>query len=350
MHVETYSRQNGWDFSKPQIRGAFLARRSLLHPDEIMMSPRRTPFSSLDDLRSFQDKQQLMFCRKVFDKQLADAAECHLEHPVDACSWKQPECRNFDGFRVRCAQCRMGAEHRGLPHSTVSYIQTTKQLLARVIGFECRCLIHGEPDRNGSHSYPWLMAAHLAAGIAADSPEEFEKYLLDLQPHVRKCLSLSPSTTFSIDIETCYPVDTVHNSPIAEYKQGMKELATKFDTQTIRTVAKLHDQFGHPSAKALAHELHMRQCPKSWVACAKIYTCEWCATQRKPGLVRVAAIPRAQFFNHVVDTDIYIVKWQGKKRRIQAIMDEFTRFEAEARIKRETVQCEIKGFEKLWLG
>ena len=86
----------------------------------------------------------------------------------------------------------------------------------------------------------------------------------------------------------------------------------------------------------------MRKCLKSWVACAK--------TQRKPGLVRVAAIPRAQFFNHVVDTDIYIVKWQGKKRRIQAIMDEFTRFEADARVKRETVQCEIKGFEKLWLG
>ena len=137
MRVETYSKQNGWDFSKPQIRGAFLARRSLLHPDEIMMSPRRTPSSSLDDLRSFQDKQQLMFCRKVFDRQLADAAECHLEHPVNACSWKRPEWRNFDGFRVRCAQCRLGAEHRGLPHNTVSHIQTTKQLLARVIGFEC---------------------------------------------------------------------------------------------------------------------------------------------------------------------------------------------------------------------
>ena len=162
------------------------------------------------------------------------------------------------------------------------------------------------------------MAAHLAAGIAADSSEEFEKYLLDLQPHVRTCLSLFPSTTFSMDIETCYPVDTERDSPMAEYKKGMKELAAKFDAQTIRTVAKLHDQFGHPSAKALAHELHMRKCPKSWVACAKIYTCEWCATQHKPGLVRVAAIPRAQFFNHVVDTDIYIVKWQGKKRRIQA--------------------------------
>ena len=295
----------------------------------------------MNDLQSFQDKQQLKFCRKVFDKQLADAAECHLEHPVDACSWKQLEWRNFDGFRVRCAQCRLGAEHRELPQRTVSYIQTTKQLLARVIGFECRCLTHGEPDRNGSHSYPWLMAAHLAAGIAADSSEEFEEYLLDLQPHVRTCLSLSPSTTFSMDIETCYPVDTERDSPMAEYKQGMKELAAKFDAQTIRTVAKLHDQFGHPSAKALAHELHMRKCPKSWVACAKIYTCEWCATQHKPGLVRVAAIPRAQFFNHVVDTDIYIVKWQGKKRRIQAIMDEFTLFEAEAPINER--QCNVKS-------
>ena len=95
VRVETYSKQNGWDFSKLEIRGAFLARRSLLHPDEIMMSPRRTPSSSLDDLRSFQDKQQLMFCQKVFDRQLADAAECHLEHPVNACSWKQSEWRNF---------------------------------------------------------------------------------------------------------------------------------------------------------------------------------------------------------------------------------------------------------------
>ena len=95
----------------------------------------------------------------------------------------------------------------------------------------------------------------------------------------------------------------------------MKELATKFDAQTIRTVAKLHDQFGHPSAKALAHELHMRKCPKSWVACAKIYTCEWCVTQRKPGLVRVASIPRAQFT---------LSSGKGRNVAFQAIMDELT--------------------------
>ena len=105
----------------------------------------------------------------------------------------------------------------------------------------------------------------------------------------RVCLCHRP-TTFSIDIETCYLVDTVPNSPIDEYKQGMKELATKFDAQTNRTVAKLHNQFGHPSAKALAQELHMRKCPKPWVACAKICTCEWCPTQLKPGLVRVASL------------------------------------------------------------
>ena len=63
------------------------------------------------------------------------------------------------------------------------------------------------PIGTAPHSYPWLMAAHLAAGIAAD------------QPNVRTCFSLSPSKTFSIDIETCYPVDTVPNSSIDEYKE-----------------------------------------------------------------------------------------------------------------------------------
>ena len=53
----------------------------------------------------------------------------------------------------------------------------------------------------------------LCGRVTADLPEEFEKYLLQLQLQVLMCLSLSPSKTFSIDIETCYPVDTVHNSP-----------------------------------------------------------------------------------------------------------------------------------------
>ena len=65
----------------------------------------------------------------------------------------------------------------------------------------------------------------------------------------------------------------------------------------------------------------------------------------------ILAIPRAQFFNHVVDTDIYIVKWQGKKTSHSSDHGRVHTFlRPQARIKRETVQCEIKAFEKLWLG
>ena len=46
--------------------------------------------------------------------------------------------------------------------------------------------------------------------------------------------------------------------PLTIPKQGMKELARKFDAQTIRTIAEVQDQLRHPSAKALARELHVR--------------------------------------------------------------------------------------------
>ena len=46
--------------------------------------------------------------------------------------------------------------------------------------------------------------------------------------------------------------------PLTIPKQVMKELANKFDAQTIRTVAEVQDQLRHPSAKALVRELHVR--------------------------------------------------------------------------------------------
>ena len=49
--VETYSKQNGWDF--PSLRFVVHFWRGVLFfiPKKIMMSPRRTPFSSFDETR-----------------------------------------------------------------------------------------------------------------------------------------------------------------------------------------------------------------------------------------------------------------------------------------------------------
>ena len=120
------------------------------------------------------------------------------------------------------------------------------------------------------------------------------------------------------------------------YKDLMTELRAKFDHVLLRKISKLHDQFGHPSAKALAKELTKRKCPKELILCAGVYTCPTCFAVSKPALSRVAALPTAQFFNHVVDSDNFVVKWAQRNRRIQSIMDEATRFEADVRLRRET--------------
>ena len=66
-----------------------------------------------------------------------------------------------------------------------------------------------------------------------------------------------------------------------EMKELLKDLRQKFDLVTIRTVAKLHDQFGHPSAQALTAALTAMNADPDWIACAKLYVCEHCLVGKR---------------------------------------------------------------------
>ena len=107
----------------------------------------------------------------------------------------------------------------------------------------------------------------------------------------------------------------VLDTPVKDDKQVMKELAKKFDAPTIRSVAKLGDQGGQPSAKTLSRALLLRTCWKSWVACANIHTpANGVPHGIKPDFVRIAPFPSACSFSHpVVDEDIYVVE-NGKAK------------------------------------
>ena len=63
-----------------------------------------------------------------------------------------------------------------------------------------------------------------------------------------------------------------------------------------------------------------------WIACARLYTCEYCLTRQKCKSVRVVALPRAISFNQVLDIDVFQVLWKKQKRRILTMMDEYPRF------------------------
>jgi len=99
--------------------------------------------------------------------------------------------------------------------------------------------------------------------------------------------------------------ETVDEFEKIEMKELLGDLKQKFDLVTIRTVSKLHDQFGHPSAQALAAALTAMKADPEWIACAKLYVCETCLNKQKKTSVRIVALPKAKSFNQVVDIDVF---------------------------------------------
>ena len=90
--------------------------------------------------------------------------------------------------------------------------------------------------------------------------------------------------------------------------------------------------------------------PAEWIQCAKLFQCEICLSRQRPRAVRVAVLPKATRFNEVVNTDVYYVTWKTKERKILALMDEFTRYEVDYPIARETFKKEVKLYQKQWIS
>ena len=134
-----------------------------------------------------------------------------------------------------------------------------------------------------------------------------------------------------------------------EYAEILRTLREKFDFETIRAVSKMHVMLGHPSTRALTTSLELMGAKDVWTQCARLYSCEDCLKRQRPKSVRAATLPKASSFNEVVDTDNFHCLWKDKKRIINVIMDEYSRFESDHRIPKETAACEIRVFEKYWL-
>ena len=73
---------------------------------------------------------------------------------------------------------------------------------------------------------------------------------------------------------------------------------------------------------------------EDWVSCATLYQFEECLKRQRPLAVKVVALPRASYFNEVVDTDIFQVIWRGNQRLIMSMFDENSRFDVDAVISR----------------
>ena len=60
-------------------------------------------------------------------------------------------------------------------------------------------------------------------------------------------------------------------------------------------------------------------------------------------------MPRATYFNEIVETDVFQIMWRGVKRFIMSILDENSRFEVDVVIRKERAKIEIKVLERHWI-
>ena len=140
----------------------------------------------------------------------------------------------------------------------------------------------------GVENYPMAMACDLAWYIVHD-PEQDDWELLNLE-----------------DV-------TAEDFDKLEYNALYAELQSRFDINVIKWVARVHDQLGHPSPTALATALSEMGCDDIFVQCARMFVCEPCLKRRRPKSLRVAALPKATYFNEVVDADTFYVMWKKQE-------------------------------------
>ena len=108
-------------------------------------------------------------------------------------------------------------------------------------------------------------------------------------------------------------------------------------------------QYNHPTRERLARELLDARLDPVLVACAKEFLCEVCLGRMRPKTVRVVAVVAENFFNDFIEMDVFYVRWNGKKRRVLTIMDEFSRFALDAAVKDEKAETECRALERYWI-
>ncbi|CAK0816650.1 unnamed protein product [Prorocentrum cordatum] len=348
VDVVQFRLEDGWDFSKPKVIKAFLRKIDVERPDDIFFAPPCKVWCSwqyvnaslsaeraaeIHEARVREEKTFLKLVRDSFVKQLNGGRHAYVEGPWSGAHWSTKTWKALPGHHCRLDQCRLGAKFpmKGvdMPYQKPTRLQSTNKEFVDHMGLRCECrgehvTLRGKLAQQ-AQNYPAPMARRMA-------------YLIAYQG-------------MAADIDEIYTAEEVHKDIDAiEYTDVMQELLKRFNVSTIRAVKRAHVSLGHPSNAALANAMRHAGAPAEWIQCARLYQCEICLKRQRPRTARVAVLPKAKRFNEVVSTDVYYVTWKTKERKILAMMDEFTRYEVDYPIARETFKKEKKLFEKLWIS
>ena len=108
---------------------------------------------------------------------------------------------------------------------------------------------------------------------------------------------------------------------------------------------KLHTQLGHPSLDRLAAELLDLRMTSELVACTRLFCLSFCLQRRRPQLFRPTSLQLPHHFNYTIATGCFKVVWKTVKTykaRITTVVDEFSRYEVDEQLAKETIQIPSK--------
>lgn len=134
-----------------------------------------------------------------------------------------------------------------------------------------------------------------------------------------------------------------------KYLEQNKELVRIGGQEALKAISMLHRQLGHPSAQRLVAACKERDFPKEFIQVARQYKCPTCWSKQEPKAVRVATLKKAPHFNHTVAIDTFYIEWDGEKKAVLTILDEYSRYEMDHPIVEETAEMEIALLESSWM-
>ena len=341
------SYETGWDFDLKSHRDEFLRRLDAEVPDELLLAPTCGPWSPMQNLAARTPDQQerlretrewhheihLKFVKTAYLRQVRNGAHAHIEQPAHALSWKTSALKSLPGFHAVFDQCQYGCQCLDVdgvwrPTKKPTAFQTTKKYLFDQ--FHRRC--------PGDHQHCPLEGS--APGLGRRT-----QFMEDYQPGLSAVIAAA-LVFDEVPLVADY-VGAVNEDRAA--MTGIIQLLTTNKPEAVRTVQRLHRNLGHPDPSHLADLLESRGASSVVVETAKTYHCAACQRYKKPNSPSPAQLPKAETFNHIIQSDVLRLKLGEKKVPILSIVDTATKYQAGAVVYGEKTADFLHALERCWI-
>ena len=352
VRVRTFSLPE-WDFTREDHRAAFRKEVEERQPHHIMMAPEcrlwspmqnmnyRTPERRLllEDLRSLEESNHLVFYKDVHLDGKRIGYDTTLEQPADAVSWKTNTLESMRGYyETVLDRCRTGL--RASPDDWLyvkkpTRFRSTSRKVVEAVNLKCLCGGQGHTQMFGRGAVLKAMQnyepalVHRLGGAIYEAMEEQWKRRGQAELMMMEMVEKSTEEM--------------------KYLEQNKELIKVGGQEALRSVAMLHQQLGHPSGARLVAAIRERNLPESYVKVARGFQCATCLAKQQPKTVRVATLRKSPHFNHTLAIDTFYIQWNNKKEAILTMLDEFSRYEIDVHITEENAEMEIALMESTWM-